>query len=494
MMRSLFSGVAGLRTHQTRMDVIGNNIANVNTVAYKSSSMTFQNILYQNTQNASGPNPNTGRAGINPKQIGLGVTTGSIATSITQGGAVENTGNPFDIKINGNSFFIVSDGVSASNYYTRAGAFNVDADGTLCMSTNGYVVMGYGTMETGDGEAKTTEIDTSQLKKLTIMSEANSNSPASKTVKSYMTGILDAESPALNTAKGQIVTVPFYDSKGYSYTAQYSIKPGVTTEDPPGAGKSGYSVTITDIFDSDGKTIFVKADGTEMSTEEKIDALAAAGDLKPTKVSTGTPPVISMGASTKVITFDKNTGKLTFPEPDPTTKEQNLTITMGGLNPYFKGEMDNMTMDLSTLINVGHNGNSTISGGKGTVDSTEGAGWPVGELSNISIAVDGQITGTYTNGQSKLLGQIAVATFSNAAGLNKEGDNLYTATMNSGDAIVGDITADGGSMNTGQLEMSNVDLSQEFTTMITTQRGFQANSRMITGSDTMLEDRVNLKR
>ncbi len=128
------------------------------------------------------------------------------------------------------------------------------------------------------------------------------------------------------------------------------------------------------------------------------------------------------------------------------------------------------------------------------MDSTEGAGWPVGELSNISIAVDGQITGTYTNGQSKLLGQIAVATFSNAAGLNKEGDNLYTATMNSGDAIVGDITADGGSMNTGQLEMSNVDLSQEFTTMITTQRGFQANSRIITVSDTMLEELVNLKR
>ena len=151
-------------------------------------------------------------------------------------------------------------------------------------------------------------------------------------------------------------------------------------------------------------------------------------------------------------------------------------------------------MDLAQIKDIDNNGTSTVNGGRGTVESTEGAGWKVGELSSISISVDGRITGAYTNGQTKLLGQIATASFANASGLEKSGDNLYSQTANSGEAIIGDITADGGSMNTGNLEMSNVDLSQEFTTMITTQRGFQANSRVITVSDTLLEELVNLKR
>ena len=131
MMRSLFSGVAGLRTHQGKMDVIGNNIANVNTVAYKSQSVTFQELMYQTTSNASGANQETGRAGINAKQIGLGVTTGAINTAITTSGASQSTGNPFDIQISGNSFFIVNDG--SNNYFTRAGSFYVDGVGNLAM-------------------------------------------------------------------------------------------------------------------------------------------------------------------------------------------------------------------------------------------------------------------------------------------------------------------------------------------------------------------------
>ena len=142
MMRSMFSGVAGLKTHQMKMDVIGNNIANVNTTAYKSSSINFSELLYQTQSFASGPNGTTGRAGVNPKQIGLGVQSAAITNAITTGGATQNTGNPFDIKINGDAFFVVSGG---SGYnFTRDGSFYVDAAGNLAMSATGYNVMGWG--------------------------------------------------------------------------------------------------------------------------------------------------------------------------------------------------------------------------------------------------------------------------------------------------------------------------------------------------------------
>ena len=141
MMRSLYSGVSGLKTHQTKMDVIGNNIANVNTTAFKSSSITFSELMSQTTQKASGPNAITGTGGTNAKQIGLGVRSGAINTSITTQGASQSTGNPFDIMINGESFFVVSNG--SDTFFTRDGSFYVDGVGNLCMRSNGYTVMGW---------------------------------------------------------------------------------------------------------------------------------------------------------------------------------------------------------------------------------------------------------------------------------------------------------------------------------------------------------------
>jgi len=141
MMRSLFSGVSGLKTHQTRMDVIGNNIANVNTTSYKSQSMVFSDLLYQTTQAASGANAATGRGGINARQIGLGAKTGAISTAIAKQGSAQSTNNPWDIMITGDSFFVVSNG--AQNFFTRDGSFTVDGAGNLVMSSTGYTVMGW---------------------------------------------------------------------------------------------------------------------------------------------------------------------------------------------------------------------------------------------------------------------------------------------------------------------------------------------------------------
>jgi len=235
----MFSGVAGLKTHQTKMDVIGNNIANVNTTAYKSSSMTFSELLYQNVRNASGPNATTGRAGVNARQIGLGVQSSAISNSITTGGATQTTGNPFDLKINGEAFFIVNDG--KSNYFTRDGSFTVDAAGNLAMSSNGYNVMGWGV----DQETQTIKKDT--VSALRILNAANMTYPPEATTEGYVDGILDRNEPDATTAAGKTLTLNFFDALGYSYTAKFAIRNTDT--------KGEYTVELDDILDSEGNSL-----------------------------------------------------------------------------------------------------------------------------------------------------------------------------------------------------------------------------------------------
>lgn len=432
MMRSLFSGVTGLKTHQTKMDVIGNNIANVNTVGFKSSSVTFSELMYQTTQNASGANDATGRAGINAKQIGLGVTNGAINTNITTSGASQNTGNPFDIQITGDSFFIVSNG--SENLFTRAGAFYVDGAGNLAMTSNGFKVMGW----QEDPNKKGTILQDT-VTPLKITTAENMNSEPEATSEAYITGILDKNSPNLSST-GQVINLSFYDNLGYSYTAKFLV-----TNNDPDAGT--YNIALDKIVDSNNKEI----------TGGTIDA--------------------------STLQYDPDKGSLT----SPTTI--NLTLTGGNFS--------DIKIDMSTTTMYDNKGKSTINAVAGNVLDGNNAGRKVGKMSGVSIQQDGMIYASYDNGTRKLLGQIAVASFPNASGLEKVGENLYKTTMNSGqfDGIGIDVTSDGsGKMSTGVLEMSNVDLSTEFTEMITTQRGFQANSRIITVSDSMIEELTNLKR
>lgn len=448
MMRSLYSGVAGLKTHQIKMDVIGNNIANVNTVGYKSSSVTFSELMYQTSQNASGANAATGRGGINPKQIGLGVKSGAITTAIEAEGASQNTGNPFDIQISGSSFFIVNNG--STNFFTRAGAFTVDANGTLVMTTNGYNVMGWQADEQGN-------IIKDTVSPLQIMSAKNMTADPEATTNAYMSGIIDKNDTNLTT--GLVSTIEFYDAKGYSYTAKFSFTKTTTDGE--------YLMECTDILDSNAQSIFGGG-----STVTAADVLGAGG---------------------KTVVYDTKTGVFKSVGGTGSTFTMNMT-SLADINPAFT---TNITVDMSTTKNIDNKGKSTINGKSGTVTQSDlGAGRAVGEMDSIAIGTDGKITATYTNGITKVLGQIAVANFANPSGLKKEGDNLYSATQNSGqfDGIGQDVTADNGGLSTGVLEMSNVDLSSEFTEMITTQRGFQANSRIITVSDTLIEELVNLKR
>ena len=577
MMRSLYSGVAGLKTHQTRMDVIGNNIANVNTTAFKSSSMVISELMRQTTQNASGSNPLTGVGGINPRQIGLGVKTGAINVNITGQGASQSTGNPFDIMITGENFFVVSNGTE--NFFTRDGSFYVDGAGNLAMTSTGFNVMGWGVDE------ETGKIKQDTVAALRIMSQENMTYPPEATSRANIAGILDKEDKDVTSANGKVVNLNFYDNLGYSYTAKFVFR---QSADP-----TKYSLEFSKLIDAKGNEVEL--------TEEQKQAVLGGGvpqvQEKKTTIKLGdnytwnsgnleannevlayatgdatypysTVPVDewnSLSAAEKAAEYDKavaqiakaygyegseeqfknlqvpvevggtttpytigdiiagratgvtlesalgteveSTGRVYYGYEVEFDGDKGYILSVGGNNTTFTANFNlaslgegfthfsNIEIDLSQISMFSNKGTSTIGADKGDLEGL-GTGRRTGDMIGVSIQNNGMIYASYDNGMTKLLGQIATASFPNASGLEKAGDNLYSATLNSGefDGIGVDITANGGYMSSGQLEMSNVDLSAEFTEMITTQRGFQANSRIITVSDTLLEELTNLKR
>ncbi|MDE7260289.1 MAG: flagellar hook-basal body complex protein, partial [Lachnospiraceae bacterium] len=248
MMRSLFSGVAGLRTHQTRMDVIGNNIANVNTTAYKSQNMVFSDLLYQTTQAASGAN-NNGRGGINPRQIGLGAKTGAISTAITTQGSAQSTNNPWDVMIEGDSFFIVNNG--SENFFTRDGSFTIDGAGNLVMANTGFKVMGW------QVDPQTGDIMPDAVSALQVMHPDNLNSAPEASSLAYVSGILDKKDPTINSTAGAIRTFQIFDAQGYAYTVKMSFH-GIGSEDE-------FRVQLDDILDSTGVSLVTRYNLNDIS-------------------------------------------------------------------------------------------------------------------------------------------------------------------------------------------------------------------------------------
>ncbi|WP_066720354.1 flagellar hook protein FlgE [Clostridium sp. Marseille-P299] len=487
MMRSLYSGVSGLRVHQTKMDVIGNNISNVNTVGFKSSSVTFSDILYQTTKVASGPNVETGTAGTNATQIGLGSSLASITTNIGKVGGSQRTDNAFDVMIEGDGFFVVNNG--NGNYFTRAGSFQVDAAGTLCTAT-GAKVMGWQVDKNNPN--KTASDKVSELK---VMSPENQISAPKATSDAYLTGNIDMNDTQLESDTGRPISMSFYDNLGNKYNASFKI-----VKDPAADTNSVFKIKLSDITNESGDSIFVNKveaeDGTityEASSITNFNFGLEDGENITVEVDEDTGEVdIDMEGFD--IYFNGSTGEfLSVGEErtDTDTKLDALTFKVNSDPDRFSP----IKMDFSKLTMFSNSGKSSVVANTGSIDGT-GKGNAAGELSGISIDQAGKIYGVYDNGDNKLLGQIVVATFANPAGLEAVGNNMYAATQNSGefDGIGQDVTSTGGSFETGVLEMSNVDLSSEFTEMITTQRGFQANSRIITTSDTLLEELINLKR
>ena len=559
MMRSMYSAVSGLKTHQTKMDVIGNNIANVNTVAFKSSSVVFQDVLYQMTSNASGANAATGTGGVNAKQIGLGVTTGATNLSITTSGAAETTGRAFDIRLSDQSttnFFVVNNG--SENLFTRAGSFYVDGAGNLCMTSTGYTVMGW------QVDPTTGNIKKDTVSALRVMQTSNLTSAPEATTQANVSGIIDKNDKDVLSDNGLVKTLTFFDNLGYSYTARFAMKSTGTD------GK--YTVELEKILNSDGTTFYDPA--TETDPTKSLDNIfgvssnatigtytsvqsgfyydSATNSLHVGNNAQGTTitwknvtdkkdadypgyftnntknyslkevygvgdGIINQMKNSKYVGVAVTKGVLTikadvtdygidFSTKDGTfkgvgsrnaqTKPNSVTLNMSKLG-NSPTQFEDITIDFSGLKDANNGGKSTAVMSTGSIDDgVTGKGKKLGAMIGISIDNNGLITGTYDNGNTETLGQIAVAQFANASGLEKVGENCYRTTLNSGefDGIGVEISADGSSMTSGELEMSNVDLSTEFTQMIITQRGFQANSRIITTSDTLLEELVNLKR
>ncbi|UZQ86176.1 flagellar hook protein FlgE [Thermoclostridium stercorarium] len=467
MMRSMFSSVSGLKAHQTKMDVIGNNIANVNTVAFKASRVTFAEIFAQTVSGASAPDPDTGRGGTNPVQIGLGMNVNSIDTLMTRG-SLQRTDNPTDLSIDGEGFFIVRNGNEGTHMFTRAGNFTIDKLGNL-VTADGLNVLGwqkYTVDDNGnyifDTEEELTPInlyeDEYNLNKRVLAAKA--------TTQAVLAGNLDATNTTINSNNGQIIDtngdqIP-EDGEGKNYDAHFIVP--LSVYDALG---NEYKLNI-----SFWKT-YVDTSGSSPQTiwYYRISASGAGfGDSGGDSAASG---YIKFDSKGKIITDDSNYSvtpqiKVT-PDPSVGTDSFTFELNLGKLTMYATDS---------------------------SVKPTQVDGYPPGTLEAFSIGSDGVIVGVYSNGKQQPLGMVAIAVFDNAAGLQRMGNNLFIATSNSGDftRALKPGTEGAGSLNPGTLEMSNVDLAQEFTEMIITQRGFQANSRVITASDEMLQELANLKR
>lgn len=534
MMRSLYSGVAGLKTHQTKMDVIGNNIANTNTVGFKSSSVNFSDTYYQTVSSATGPNTEMATAGTNAKQIGLGSMVAAIQTNITEQGGPSTTNRALDIAINGEAFMVVRSGTDTC--FTKAGALNIDPAGNLYCTTNGATVQGWLVDKTTGNIIKDT------VKDLKVMSTDNMYSPPEATKCATISGNVDPNDPELDkdTGSGKIVTFSFFDNIGEAYTVKIRIKqhaaaaggggtPG--TPGTPGGGTTAagstvdYDMTVVDVMKSDGTSMFVtkNANGTYTgnaavevtlgSAKYKLDGTpdATTGEFKLKQEGTGS--VLQFNNSTgtfSAVSTQPYTGSTV---PDWISKKQalNFSITNDGVHtaptattndttfPFYDSAtgLGGVQVYFNSLTQYSQGGVSKISSVKGreVENGYVDLGHTAGKMKGVSVDEDGIIWGSYDNGVKNCLGQIAFATFANPSGLESLGNSLFGATQNSGEFDgIGEEIGISGSLTAGALEMSNVDLANEFTQMITTQRGFQANSRIITTSDSMLEELVNLKR
>ena len=362
MMRSLFSGVAGLKTHQTKMDVIGNNIANVNTVGYKASAVTFNSLLYQTSAAASGANDSVG--GTNAKQIGLGVRMGSITQRMNDQGTAQSTGKATDLMMTGNNFFIVKDG--ANTYFTRDGSFYVDGAGTLCMAATGYRVQGWRTEQTTEGELI---IKKEAVQDLPIMTAENLTYPPEATSKSYLGGILDKNDSQLDTDSGKIVNLNFYDELGYAYTARLSIHR--TSKD------GNYYMQLDDIRNSNGASLvdifgvddigLIASLGNNDYTVTK-NASKGAGTQFMTSVTASKSNMLTRytigqdanGRDAILDTQTSNSPVVYFSGGTAYDSATNQELTLGDLSKYYNITLTGSTTDTLSQANCTVNGGTIV--------------------------------------------------------------------------------------------------------------------------------------
>lgn len=486
MLRSMYSGVSGLRNHQIRLDVIGNNIANVNTIGFKSSRVTFKDVLSQTLRAAT--RSQSGRGGMNPVQVGLGMSIASIDTNHTQG-SMQSTGKTTDLGIEGNGFFVLRSGTRT--VFSRAGNFDLDENGYLVVPGTGMKVQGW---------------VNGQLADIVVSNAATFAAEPSRNV--YFANNLDSLTV---TGKSFRTTVDVYDSLGALHTVELEftktdVNQWTWTMVNPAMPPSQPQPTGVMVFDSNGKLETISNSTIEFKPLAK-DAVSWSG-LAPATFDDGSGGYLA-----------NLTWPATYPDKDGGA---NHTVNVqfkrieSGPGYTWNATIDNVTYQGSYNASTGvHDGDIlydiyssasplsvslhldevTSTAGETTLAAAGRDGAPIGSLKSYSIDSSGNLIGEFSNGMLRSIGQIALAKFANPSGLQKAGDTTFTESNNSGMPQIGRAGTVGfGDISPGSLEMSNVDLSQEFTDMIVTQRGLQANSRIITTSDEVLQEVVNLKR
>jgi len=506
MLRSLFAGVSGLRNNQVRMDVIGNNIANVNTVAFKAGRVTFKEGFAQLLQGASRPPGDQG--GINPIQIGLGMQIGSIDQIFNQGN-LESTGLGTDVAIQGDSFFVVRKG--NQSYYTRAGNFQVDALGQLVSPANGFIVQGRmyenGVLQDGIRDIRLPFGQKVSAKPTTEVKLAGNLNASAPVFQGTFTNAAD-RALASNQGAWTESQIAVYDSQGTKHDVKLQMwKTGANTWDwriDPIASSVSFDATTDGASPPSDIALPTPPAGYEIlpanvkvlsSTGVEYDS---PGDFS---FSAGPPPAVQFTASMPsdsqisisyfmsptAATPNENSGTFTFDTSGILNTNVTASLNFGvpGANPV------KIDLDLAG----GVNGLTQFASSASSAVLRDQNGYTAGTLQNFSIDRFGTITGFFTNGTTNPLARIVLADFNNPEGMLRVGDNMYTESANSGGAVLGfALEGSQSQLTSGALEMSNVDLAQEFTNMIIAQRGFQANSKVVTTSDEMLQELVNLKR
>lgn len=527
MMRSLFSGVSGLKSHNTRMDVIGNNIANVNTTGFKRGRVTFEDMLSQTLSGASSPGTTIG--GTNPKQIGLGVSVGGIDT-IFGDGAVQGTGKNTDLALTGNALFMVKQG--EQTFYTRNGVFEFDAAGNYVLPSSGLYVQGWMNKTT-----EHTKVQTSGATENIVIEAGKMMAPKATEVSKYSEN-LDSNTPMITgytfmdtsttpptakvrtsandgmyitASKAQPVTLSLSDGTKQTVTSgTYTIgrsMPKVTSFgyfDTLGRKHESIVflekalVTTVTYTDEDGNTVTKKASTwiARVGNPEvkNIDGSKTKHSLPPTTISFDEDGVLRAGAlgGIQTVTPDPDSHVTTPVAPPPTTASSSEVATLSAEQTAPNGARQANDISLQFA-----NDESPLTQYAG-YDTIKAAadGYASGTLASVSFDSAGVITGVYTNGVRRAEAQVAVAVFANPSGLTKLGGNLYQDSNNSNVKAVRGQTVEsaGAKITPSSLEMSNVDLADQFSDMIITQRGFQSNSKIITVGDEMLETLINMKR
>lgn len=463
MMRSLYAGVSGMQNHQTRLDVIGNNVSNVNTTGFKRGRVNFQDMISQQLSGAAKPTTEVG--GVNPKEVGLGMMVASIDTIFTQGN-LQSTGVATDVAIQGNGFFVLKNG--EQSFYSRAGAFGLDNEGTLVNPANGFRVQGWMAREM-DGEMVLNTASNAEDLIIPIgtkdPAKATENVNFACNLNKNTPEILEGASPA-DIAKGTWATeFKVYDSFG-----------------------NDHNLTVS----------FTRVLGNPNQWQGRVIVDPENADETQTRVGLGTTDgvedffLVNFDNNGSLLSVTDSAGNNTNPEGEILLQTSFMVMDS---NPDADGNPTRQTLNIN-LGTIGSQKNTiTQSASQSSTKAFYQDGYTMGYLDNFKIDSSGIITGVYSNGTNRTIGQIALATFTNQGGLEKVGDNNYVESNNSGLANIGTSGIAGkGSLLAGALEMSNVDLTEQMTDMIVTQRGFQANSKTIQTADTLLETVMSLKR